>query len=135
MNRALTILLCLVALLASGLAIAAGTNASVALPGAAVAVGAGALLLFEVVGRTRWPPGRPLPALPADPARVRSSLRAGEHGRPALVLLLDNLERSGGNPHRPNTPLEELTRLRALSPEEFRAYLAARVSELERQTT
>jgi hypothetical protein len=135
MNRALTILLCLVALLASGLAIAAGTNASVALPVAAVAVGAGALLLVEVVGRTRWPPGRPLPALPADPARVRSSLRAGEYGRPALVLLLDNLERSGGNPHRPNTSLDELARLRALSPEEFRRYLTARVNELERQTT
>jgi len=133
MNTGFTVLLCVVALLASGLAVAAGTNSSAALPAAAVAVAAGALLLFGVVGRTRWPPGRPIPTLPADPARVRSSLRAGEHGRPALVLLLDNLERAARDPHRPNTTVAELARLRALSPEEFREYLTARVSELERQ--
>jgi len=133
MNTGLTVFLCVLAAVASGLAAAAGSNAATAIPAAAVAVAAGALLLIEVVGQTRWPPGRPLPSLPADPARVRSSMEAGEYGRPALVLLLDNLERSTRNPTRPNTPLEEIARLRALSPEEFRAYLSDRVSELERQ--
>jgi len=134
MNTGLTVLLCAVAIVASGLAVAAGTNASAAVPAAAIAVVAGALLLVEITASTRWPPGRPLPTLPADPARVRSSFEAGGHGRPALVLLLDNLERSGGNPNRPNTTLPELARIRALSPEEFREYLTARVGYLERQT-
>jgi len=134
MNAAATVLLCVVAVLASGLAIAAGTNEATALPAASVAVTAAALLLVGVVAQTRWPPGRPLPTLPADPARVRSSLRAGAHGRSALVWLLDNLERTGGSSNRPNTSMEELGRLQALSPEEFREYLGERVSYLERQT-
>jgi hypothetical protein len=134
MNTAMTVFLCIVAVLASGLAIAAGTNAGTVLPAAAIAVTAAALLLFGVVARTRWPPGRPLPTLPADPARVRSSIQAGAHGRPALVWLLDNLERAGSNPNRPGTTIEELDRLQALSPMEFRAYLDRRVSDLERQT-
>jgi hypothetical protein len=133
MNAALTILLCIVALVASGLAIAAGSNAATALPMAAVAVIAGALLLGMIVEQTRWPPQRPLPTLPADPARVRSSLGAGEHGRPALVHLLDTLDRSGGNAHRPNTTIEEMARLKALRPEEFRQYLETRVNALEQQ--
>jgi hypothetical protein len=134
MTRAFTVFLCIVAIVASGLAIAAGTNGSTALPAAVVAVVAAALLLYAVVGQTRWPPDRPLPTLRADPGRVRSSLEAGEHGRPALVLLLDNLERSGGNPYRPNTTIEELHRLQKLSPAEFRQYLRKRVRTLERQT-
>jgi hypothetical protein len=134
MNTATTVFLSIVAVLASGLAIAAGTDESTALLAAAIAVTAAALLLFEVVARTRWPPGRPLPTLPADPSRVRSSIQAGPHGRPALVWLLDNLERAGGNPYRPGTTVEELDRLQALSPNEFREYLDRRVSDLERQT-
>jgi hypothetical protein len=134
MNAAFTVLLCIVAIVASGLAVAAGTNEGLALPTATIAVAAAALLLVRVVTETRWPPGRPLPTLPADPARVRSSLRAGARGRPALVLLLDSLERAGGNPNRPNTTIEEIARLGTLSPEEFREYLTQRVSFLEGQT-
>lgn len=132
MNTGVTILLCVVAVIASGLAVAAGSNASDAIPAAGVAVAAGALLLIGVAGRTRWPAGRAIPTLPADPARVRSSLQAGEHGRPALVLLLDNLERAARDPNRRNTTIAELARLRALSAEEFRNYLDTRVRELER---
>lgn len=134
MNAAWTVLLCVVVAVASALAVVAGTNETLVVPTAAVAVVAGALLLVGVVARTRWPPGRPVPTLPADPARVRSSLEAGAHGRTALVLLLDNLERSGGNPNRPNTTVEELARLRTLTRAEFREYLVARVSYLERLT-
>ena len=134
MNTATTVFLCVVALVASGLAVAAGTNTSAALPAAAVAVTAAALLLVDVAARTRWPPGRPIPTLSADPARVRSSLQAGAYGRPALVRLLDNLDRSGGNVSRSGTTIEELARIQALNPERFREYLDARVNDLERQT-
>ena len=57
MNTATTVFLCIVVVLASALAIAAGTNEGTVLPAAAVAVTAAALLLFGVVARTRWPPG------------------------------------------------------------------------------
>jgi len=133
MNALATVFLCVLAILASALAVAAGTNEALAIGAAAVAVLSGAFLLVDVVGRTRWPPGRPLPALPADPARVRSSLEAGTSGRPALIDLLDNLERRAGNSLRTRTSIEELARLRALDAKEFREYLTARVSDLERR--
>jgi len=131
MNAFATVLLLVVAVIASGLAAAAGTNEALALGAATVAVLAGALLLFGVVERTRWPPGRPLPPLPADPARVRSSFEAGTRGRPALVELLDNLDRHVGNLNRARTTIEELARLQALDRDEFREYLVARVTDLE----
>jgi len=134
MNVATTVLLCVVAVLASGLAIAAGTNEALVLPAATVAVVAAALLLAGVAERTRWPSGRALPVLPADPARVRSSLAAGVRGRPTIVWLLDNLERSAGTPNVPVPSDEEIARLKSLRPEEFREYVAARVAELERRT-
>ncbi len=134
MNAFLTVLLCVVALLASGAAIAAGTNEAAAVGAAAVAVGAAGLLLVDIVGRTRWPQGRPLPVLSADPGRVRSSLEAGTRGRSSLVELLDTLEWRAGNPDRTRATVEELERIRALPPQEFREYLSSRVSDLERRT-
>jgi len=134
MNTFLTVLLCVVALLATGAAVAAGTNAAVAVGAASVAVGASGLLLVGIVARTRWPPGRPLVASPADPARVRSSLEAGTRGRSSLVELLDTLEWRAGNPDRTRTSVEEIARLRELPAEEFREYLSRRVSDLERRT-
>lgn len=133
MNTSVTVLLCVVAILASGVAIAATTNEGVAVAAATVAVGAAALLLAGVVERTRWPPGRPLPTFPADPGRVRSSLEAGTQGRASLIELLDTLEWRSGNPDRLRTSVEEVARLRALDPEEFHNYLSARVSDLERR--
>ena len=134
MNVPATVLLCAIAVVASGVAIAAGSNEAVAIGAATVAVGAAALLLVGVVERTRWPRGRALPISPADPARVRSSLEAGIRGRTSLVELLDTLEWRAGNLERTRTSVEELERLRGLEPEEFRKYLAARVSDLERRS-
>jgi hypothetical protein len=134
MNAGVTVLLCVVALLGAGVAVAAGTNETIALPAAAICVGAGALLLVVVVERTHWPAGAPPRSVPADPARVRTSLRSGAFGRAELVSLLDRLDRAGGSPNLPSSSVEELERLQALSPEEFRDYLGARVGDLERRT-
>ena len=134
MNIVATILLGVVAAVATGLAVAAGTNASLAIPAATAAVAAGALFLVGVVEQTRWPSGRPLPTVPVDPARVRSSLAAGPRGRPALVYLLDNLERSGGTMNVPVPSDAELRHLAQLSREEFRQYLTDRVNDLEGRT-
>lgn len=134
MNRAATVLLAGLALVASATAIAATTNAGVALPAAAVAVAASALLLLVIVDRTRWPKGRVLPTLPADPANVRASFEARARGRSALVSLLDTLERQNATPDLIGASLEEVARIETLGPTEFREYLDGRVRELEKRT-
>jgi len=134
MNAAATVVLCAVAIVATFFAVSAGTNAEQAVPAAAVAVGAGALLLVGIVERTRWPRPRGIPTVPPDPARVRSMLEAGAFGRPSLVRLLDSIERTGGNPNASPASPEEIARLQTLSREKFRAYLDDRVSDLERRT-
>lgn len=134
MNTGVAVLLCVVAGVAAGIAVAAGTNEAVVVPAAAVAVGAGALLLVGVVEQTRWPSPRPRTASTPDLGHVRSSVGAGAHGRTELIALLDHLDRASGGPRLASRSSEELAHLQALSPEEFRAYLSARVGELERRT-
>jgi len=134
MNSALTVLLCAVAMVATLVAVAADTNAGIAVPAGAIAVAAAAFLLVGIVERTRWPVVRVMPTLRADPARVRSMLQAGSFGRPSLVRLLDALDRTSGHPETSPTSLDEIARLQSLSHERFQAYLGERVSDLERRT-
>ncbi len=134
MSRGLTVLLCVVAILAAAGAVVAGTNEALVLPEASVSVAAGALLLVGVVERTRWPAGRPAPSPPPDPGHVRASLAAGADGRRELITLLDYLDRAEHGRHLASSSPEELVRLQALGPEKFRAYLGERVSDLERRT-
>jgi len=134
MNWGLTVLLCVVALVAAALAVVAGTNEALVLPEASVSVAAAALLLVGVLGRTRWPAGRPTPTPPADPAHVRAAFEAGVNGRRDLVTLLDYLERSELGGRLVSSTPEEIARLEALGPDKFRAYLGERVSDLERRT-
>jgi len=133
MNVARTIVLCAIAAAGSALAIDSGSNATVALPAAVLAVVAGAILLVEVVAQTRWPTPGPTTVVSADPAWIRSAFEGGLFGRVALVQMLDRLERSAGQPNRPLTPPKELDRIRTLSRDQFREYLATRLSVLERQ--
>jgi hypothetical protein len=134
MNRALTVALCAVAILATLLAIDAGTNAGVAIPAGAAAATAGALLLGGIVERTRWPRVREMPTLREDPMRVRTMVAAGTLGRPSLIRLLDALQRTGVSPDASPASPEEIARLQGLSREKFREYLNSRVSDLERRT-
>lgn len=134
MNLGLAVLLGIVAVVMTGIAVAAGTNQDEVIPAATVAVAAAAGLLVGVSDYTRWPRGRTIPTLPADPARVRASLGAGVMGRAALISLLDALERSGGNTAAGITPPDEVKRLRSLNSPEFRKYLEVRVSDLEKRT-
>lgn len=134
MNAGTTVLLCVATAVGAGIAVAAGTNLTVIVPAAAVAVGAASLLLFGVVERVRWPEVAPVTATPADIGRVRSSMTSGAWGRADLIALLDHLDRSGAGRQLPSTSPEEVARLQRLSREEFREYLRARVSDLERRT-
>jgi len=133
MNSGVTWVLGVVTLLAAGLAIAAGSNDAISVPLGAIAVGVAALLLFGVLERTRWSAARPDPASRADPGHVRAALREGAFGRTELIALLDRLDRTAGS-RLANTTAQEVDRIQALPPDEFREYLAARVGELERRT-
>ena len=134
MNAGSVIVLGVIAVLASAAAIAAGTNAPLVIPAAAVAVGSSALLLVSVFDRVAWPsPRRGAPAR-ASSTRIRDAIAAGKGGRRELLAILDTLERSGYGPATPTRSADELDHLLAVSPEEFRRYLDARVRELERRT-
>ncbi len=134
MNTGTTVLLCIVAGAAAGIAVVAGTNLPVVVPAAAVAVGAASLLLVGVVERVRWPATGPVSSAPGDVGRVRASMSSGAWGRADLVALLDHLDRSEAGKLLPSTSREEIARLQRLSREEFREYLRVRVSDLERRT-
>ncbi|HYA70857.1 MAG TPA: hypothetical protein VEH28_05770 [Thermoplasmata archaeon] len=147
MSAGSVILIGILAAIAAGVAIAAGTNAAVAAPIAAVSVGVVAFLFLEIGGSLRWPSRRfrqyPEPA----GLRIQSAYGFGSLDRLEVIALLDTLERAEGGftgswltseeasrlrRAGPRTP-EVLARLQALSAERFRAYVDSRVSELERR--
>ncbi|HXY12273.1 MAG TPA: hypothetical protein VEJ85_02105 [Thermoplasmata archaeon] len=122
------------AVLFSSIAILANSDLSVAIPCAAIAVVAAAFLLIDIVERTRWPALGVPPTSVGDPGGVRSAIRVGTRGRFALALLLDSLDRRTENPNVHRLSQEEIRRLEALSPDEFREYLADRIREIEQRT-
>jgi len=126
-------LVIVIAIVASGLAILAGANVPAALLAASVAVAAVAFLLVGVAERTRWPDLTIPRGVNADPEGVREAMAAGPYGRADLIALLDRLERADASGHFSNSPPEEVDRLVALGPVEFREYLERRVSDLERR--
>lgn len=134
MNAGTAAFLCAIAVLAGTVAIAAGSNVGVVAPAAAVAVGAGALLLLGIVEQTRWPSVRRGLQFSTDSARVRTSFESGELGRLDLINLLDSLEIAEANTPVASISPEEVARLQALTPEKFRAYLRSRVERLEGRT-
>lgn len=119
------------ALVATGLAVWAGTNLAAAVPAAVLALTAAALLFAEAWTSS----GRPTAAAGGRRGRSRDTLRAafrsGRMGREAVVDLLDRLERAGPHPELPTRPVEELNALGRLTPAEFRHYVARRLDELE----
>ena len=134
MNTGTVVLLAILVTLASAGAIVAGTNVTLAVPAAAAAVGAAALLLVGVLDRVIWPSTTTGVHTQTLATRVRVALAAGKHGRRELIAFLDSLERSGFGLATPLLSAEELQRLLAGTPEEFRRYLDTRLRDLERRT-
>lgn len=131
MNAPFSWLFPALAAVASGVAIGAGRDLSLAVPAAVVAVAAGALTVVEALARRRAP-ARPPPAVPANPrATVQEAFRGGGYGRELLVDLVDRIERAGPHPELPGRSIEATRALVALSPDEFRRYLRDRVNALE----
>ncbi len=120
-----------IAAVASGLAIGAGRDLTLAVPAAVVAVAAGGLTVVEALARRRAP-SHPPPAVPANPrATLQQAFRGGAYGRELLVDLVDRIERAGPHPELPGRSIEATRALAALSPDEFRRYLRDRVDQLE----
>jgi hypothetical protein len=134
MNLATVVLLSVVATIAAAGAIAAGTNTTLAIPVAAVAVGAAAFLLVGVLERTVWSSPGTRSSARTPMTGVRAALGSGKPGRRELISLLDSLERSSYASGPLPLSTEELNHLLSENPEEFRRYLDARVHELEGRT-
>ena len=125
----------LVVIVASGVALWAGPDLTVAVPASIVAVAGGVGLLALAIRTSRPPLRAPPPALPvASHDHLRSLFHPGRIGREAMVFALDRLERLGPHPTLPARRTEELERLRSLSLAEFRAYVRARLDALEAGT-
>ncbi|HYA54773.1 MAG TPA: hypothetical protein VEG42_04130 [Thermoplasmata archaeon] len=133
MNLSTVIFLCIVAALAAGTSIAVGSNAGVAVPAAAIAVGAAAFLLVVILDRTQWPSRGTRLASPATSVRIRTAFTARDSGRAEILDTLDSLDRSGRPPTRQRLSAEQFSDLVSGSPRGFREFVSARLDELERQ--
>ena len=132
MSRPLAVFLSALAVTATGIAVWAGPNFTIALPAAVVAVIAASLLFVEAgADRISFPrPGRAAP-VPSAAGSLRRAFTAGRLGREALVDTLDRLERAGPNPGLPARRLEETGRILRMTEREFREYLRTRIVQLE----
>jgi hypothetical protein len=127
--------LVVLAVVATGVAVWAGNNFTVALPSAGIAVMAASLLFLDVEIRRPARAGRaPTGISPTQPNQIRQAFLSGQLGREKLVGLLDRLERSGPNPTLPPRRYEELQSIVAMSRTEFQQYLTARLEYLEART-
>jgi hypothetical protein len=131
MNSPVGWVLPLVAAVATVAAVVAGSNLAVALPAAALAVLAAALLFARSWSqRARGP--QPAPPDPrTDTDRLRLAFRSGRIGREEVVLALNRLERSFLDADVAPPPVDELTRLAELPPDEFRNYVRRQLDRLE----
>jgi hypothetical protein len=120
-----------VALAATVLAVVAGGNLSIALPAAAIAVLAAALLFARSWSRRARAPDPPPPPARTDTDRLRLAFHSGRLGREEVAVALNRLERSFLDPNLAPPPVDELSRVAALPPEQFRSYVARKLDRLE----
>jgi hypothetical protein len=112
--------------------IATGPDLGISVPAALAAVLAGGLAAWDTSRAGPARPVRPVVEPWAAPSvGVRSWFSEGTLGREEIVLLLDRLDREGPNPHLPVRPPVELRRLVEAPLREFRAYVRARLDQIE----
>lgn len=132
MNLGFGGLLVTVAVVATGLAVWAGDNFTIAVPAATGAVLAAGLLIADVaLGRSRTARRPEEGAEAKEVDTVRVAFRSGRLGREAIADLLDRLERAGPNPELPRRHAAETGRLARMSAAEFRIYVRQRLDDLE----
>ncbi len=133
--------LLLVALGAAAVAIWAGTNLTIALPAALLALLVAAAMVYD-----GWSQGataeRAVSGLPTAVSGATTDTKSASlppldgsrFDREEVVLLLDQVERTIRDPSLPSHRLEDLDRLATLPPEQFRDYVRRRVEALEAGT-
>lgn len=132
MRRPIAVLLLTLALLATGIAVAAEWNLSIALPAAGVAVAAAGLLFGEAWRqRGRSAPAYGPPSSLVATVALRRAFTSGRLGRQAIVDTLDRLERSGRNPELPVRSTDETGQILRMPERQFRDYLRMRLDRLE----
>jgi hypothetical protein len=124
-------LLPLVAIAATVLAVVAGANLAVALPAAAIAVLAAALLFARSWSRRARTPDPPPPPARTEADRLRLAFQSGRLGREEVAIALNRLERSFLDPNLAPPSVDELSRVAALPPERFLAYVGRKLDRLE----
>ncbi len=119
-----------------GLAIWAGPNVGLAIPAATAALVVGGFLLVLAYERKARSPIAPVESEPgiSPGVNVREAFASGPMGREDIVLLLDKIERAGPNPTLPVRDADAVAQLTALPANEFRRYVAARLTTLEAET-
>jgi hypothetical protein len=132
MNSPFGWLLPALAVVATGIAIWADDNFTLAVPAAVAAVLAAALLFVEaVLARSRSTRPSEWGTTETEAGTMRAAFRSGRLGREAVVDLLDRLERDGPNPNLPARRIEETRELVRMSSRDFRNYLRQRLESLE----
>ena len=120
-----------VAIAATIVAIGAGSNDSIAIPAAAVAIAAAGFALWRTV-RLHGPAVSPLGAPEAEVADLSDDwFDEGSMGHEAIVLMLDRIERALWHPELPTRGSLELAQLRDLPQDEFLDYVQQRLDGLE----
>jgi hypothetical protein len=123
-----------VVLLGAGLAVWASTNPALfALGGGLAAAAAAALGLSTLRERLRESATVLVPTTQTMDV-LRKSFRATSLGRQTVVATLAMLDREFRGRGRPLITPEEERRVATVGPSEFRAWVEARLSELERET-
>jgi hypothetical protein len=122
-----------VAIAAAAVAIWAGNHLEVSVPATVVAVVASGFLLADAGARTSARHRRAdARSAPSASENLRSAFRSGRYGRQKVLEELDRVERRLRPPGPPARSLEQSERIVGSSAEEFRAYVAARLSAMER---
>jgi hypothetical protein len=131
MNSLVSWLLPVVAVAATIVAVVAGGNLSLALPSAAIAILAAALLFARSWSRRARAPEPSPPPARSDTDRLRLAFHSGRLGREEVAIALNRLERSFLDPNAAPPPLDELSRVAALPPDQFRSYVRGKLDRLE----
>ena len=133
MSRLSTALIGALAAVGIGFAVLAGPNLEAAAAAGAVAVAAAAFLAFGAWGAAR--PATDAPGAGRRPGRrsgIWAAFGSGPLGREDIIYTLDRLDRQMLSMARPPRSVAEVRALARVPPAEFRAYVTARLDELER---
>jgi hypothetical protein len=112
-------------------AVASEANYGISFPAAVGAVIAASFALWDAARRSARPDVPPARRPEPELVGVRAWIGHGVVGRTEILLLVDRIDRGTDHPDLPIRSDAEVDRLVRLSPEQFRAYVNARLDAIE----